>query len=76
MKFNLKNRPTPVVSYVPERQERFITTETKEWFEGFEKELRDRLEQAKKFENDNNQDKFWRLKSIGFQDAIKEVLGE
>jgi len=45
-------------------------------FKGFEKELRNRLEQAKKFENDNNQDKIWRLKSIGFQDAIKEILGE
>ena len=37
--YTLKNRPTPVVSFVPERQERFITTETKEWFVGFEKDL-------------------------------------
>ena len=64
MKFNLKNRPK-----FEELEYSALTwgkvKETIEWFEGFEKELREKLRHYE-FEGQN-----WEL-----QEILKEILGE
>ena len=60
MKFNLKNRPREGVDF----SDAFHDIE--EWFEGFEKELSQLLEDSKKFGDDYN----WGQRVI-----LQEILG-
>jgi len=64
MKFNLKNRPKPPKFHNWRNIHEFIY-EYNEWFEGFEKELREKLKHYE-FEGQN-----WEL-----QEILKEILGE
>ena len=70
MKYNLKNRP---------KEEGDITDyirATQEWFEGFEKELRERLDQVIEDKKRLFKSEIGQWMCIGVRDTIKEVLGE
>lgn len=71
MKFNLKNRPSPVpavLGYV------YDGDQIDEWFEGFEKELREELEKEQEFYNRTKT----AAKGISRMklEWIKEILGD
>jgi len=72
MKFNLKNRPkfwdkiTPETDFEAHREQ--YITDVINWFEGFEKELREKLEALDRFYPD--------VDRYNIIDFIKEILGE
>ena len=69
MKFNLKNRPKPNHSIEDlEKRLEDHSFNVAEWFEGFEKELREKEQTARKFKTSICQE----IKA----DFIKEILGE
>ena len=62
MKYNLKNRPHSRIRHV-------YLLEFEEWFEGFQKELRQILEECKttdKYDYDNET----------YESCVREILGE
>ena len=65
MKYNLKNRPDPTTDAVTWEQYQYYQ-EMEEWFEGFEKELREKM-------------KRFNVAPMAYDeeiDLIKEILGE
>jgi len=65
MKFNLKNRPKVRSEDLSKELSATIALGMEDWFEGFEKELREKLKHYE-FEGQN-----WEL-----QEILKEILGD
>jgi len=80
MKFNLKNRPKrkiPIVegnAWFNVSTEVYDSDEVDEWFEGFEKELRERLEKLQNVKG--RRSAVCRAHEAGEIETIKEILGE
>lgn len=65
MKYNIKNRPK--IIYGESKYGMFDTKEVEEWFEGFQKELREYMKNL-----EGTQYRGWGWK----EELIKEILGE
>ena len=78
MKFDLKNRPS--YKWIYQNLDKIEKVEA--WFEGFEKELKEKLKQVKKERRDHYLDfpnapasPLWE-RNYGKEQIIKEILGE
>lgn len=70
MKFNLKNRPGKMLGD-------FILSKSQEkWFEGFEKELREKLDNIPNYRETTIQDSLVNALNDQSKKVIKEILGE
>lgn len=71
MKFNLKNRPKPPseIAIVTGREPYDYA---EKWFEGFEKQLREKLEGIQFVLKDSPRAPWF----LGVQDMVKEILGD